>query len=173
MARIDFAKKEAFPTTLVVKGMLNGKEFAKEIAFDHAQGGSAGYSCHGSGPRWRSIGYKLAEDAEKNKGAIIALSKQSYVMTPFTSLLVLETEADYAKYKVDRGRNDHWAMYDCPERIAVVAEWGNRPAGKCRAGPGSVRSEGGDGDDFGAGAAEGFAKWRTFRVISRIGDRLP
>src|SRR5262249_32363085 len=64
----------------------------------------------------------LAEDAAKHKQAIIELSKAMYVMSPFTSLLVLESEAMYQQYKVDRGRKDHWAMYDCPEKIDVVAE---------------------------------------------------
>ena len=45
-----------------------------------------------------------------------------YVMTPFTSLLVLENEDMYTQYKVDRGRKDHWAMYPCPEKIPVVYE---------------------------------------------------
>ena len=45
-----------------------------------------------------------------------------YVMTPYTSLLVLENEAMYAQYKVDRGRKDHWAMYPCPPKIPVVYE---------------------------------------------------
>ena len=43
-------------------------------------------------------------------------------MTPFTSLLVLENEAMYEQYKVDRGRKDHWAMYPCPPKIPVVYE---------------------------------------------------
>jgi Tfp pilus assembly protein PilF len=43
-------------------------------------------------------------------------------MTPYTSLLVLETEADYERFKVDRGRKDHWAMYASPERIKSVYE---------------------------------------------------
>ena len=45
-----------------------------------------------------------------------------YVMTPFTSLLVLENDAMYTQFKVDRGRKDHWAMYDCPPKIPVVYE---------------------------------------------------
>src|SRR5207302_907557 len=31
-------------------------------------------------------------------------------------------EAMYQQYKVDRGRKDHWAMYHCPEKIAIVYE---------------------------------------------------
>ena len=64
----------------------------------------------------------LAEDAEQNKQRIIELSKAMYVMTPFTSLLVLENEAMYKEFKVDRGRKDHWAMYPCPAKIPVVYE---------------------------------------------------
>ena len=45
-----------------------------------------------------------------------------YVMSPFTSLLVLETEAMYEQFKVDRGRKDHWAMYGAPAQIPFVAE---------------------------------------------------
>ncbi len=64
----------------------------------------------------------VADGAEKNKARIIELSKAMYVMSPFTSLLVLENEEMYAQYHVDRGRKDHWAMYACPERIPVVYE---------------------------------------------------
>ena len=64
----------------------------------------------------------LAEDAVKNKDRIIALSKAMYVVTPFTSLLVLENEEMYQQFKVDRGRKDHWAPYPAPERIDVVYE---------------------------------------------------
>src|SRR5260370_34276529 len=45
-----------------------------------------------------------------------------YVMTPFTSLLVLENEDMYKEFKVDRGRKDHWAQYPCPDTIPVVYE---------------------------------------------------
>ena len=45
-----------------------------------------------------------------------------YVMTPFTSLLVLENDDMYKRFNVDRGRKDHWAMYPAPEKIKVVFE---------------------------------------------------
>jgi predicted Zn-dependent protease len=44
------------------------------------------------------------------------------VMTPYTSLLVLENDEMYRTFKVDRGRKDHWAPYDCPAEIKVVYE---------------------------------------------------
>ncbi|MCI0380086.1 MAG: hypothetical protein L0215_21085, partial [Gemmataceae bacterium] len=58
----------------------------------------------------------------KHKDEIVALSKAMYVMTPFTSLLVLEHEDLYTQYKVDRGRKDHWALYPAPAKIPVVYE---------------------------------------------------
>ena len=57
----------------------------------------------------------VTRDAQANKAAIIELSKSMYVMSPFTSLLVLENDAMYDQYNVDRGRKDHWALYPCPE----------------------------------------------------------
>src|SRR5262249_51690622 len=64
----------------------------------------------------------LAENSSGHKDRIVALSKAMYVMTPFTSLLVLENEAMYQQFRVDRGRKDHWAMYPCPPKIPVVHE---------------------------------------------------
>src|SRR5262249_30093236 len=66
----------------------------------------------------------LAENTQANKDKIVALSKAMYVMTPFTSLLVLENDEMYKQYNVDRGRKDHWALYPCPEKIPVVHEPG-------------------------------------------------
>jgi hypothetical protein len=112
------------PETLTITGKLEGKEFVKECPVRNLIFG-AGYL-----PRqWAKLELDrlLAEGAESNKAAIIALSKKSYVITPYTSLLVLETEEDYAKYNVDRGRKDHWAMYECPQRIPVVYDPNNGP----------------------------------------------
>ncbi|HZY87406.1 MAG TPA: hypothetical protein VFE78_21395, partial [Gemmataceae bacterium] len=64
----------------------------------------------------------LAEDAGKHRERIVELSKAMYVMTPFTSLLVLENEEMYKEFRVDRGRKDHWALYPCPQLIPVVYE---------------------------------------------------
>lgn len=69
-----------------------------------------------------AIDEMVARDAEQNKSQIIELSKSMYVMSPFTSLLVLENDEMYEQYNVDRGRKDHWAMYPCPDKIEVVHE---------------------------------------------------
>jgi hypothetical protein len=119
IARIDPANKQKLPAMITFAGQLEGKQVVREIKVDQVADG-AGYL-----PRqWAKleIDRLLAEDVEKHKAHIILLSMSSYVMTPYTSLLVLETEADYAKYGVDRGRKNHWAMYPCPERIGLVHE---------------------------------------------------
>jgi ferric-dicitrate binding protein FerR (iron transport regulator)/tetratricopeptide (TPR) repeat protein len=107
------------PEEVHVTGTLDGKPFARKIAVrDVTQ--KADYL-----PRtWAKleIDRLVADGAEKHQGEIIPLSKAMYVMSPFTSLLVLENEEMYKQYRVDRGRKDHWAMYPCPASIPVVSE---------------------------------------------------
>jgi ferric-dicitrate binding protein FerR (iron transport regulator) len=111
--------KANLPAQLVVKGTLDGKDYRKVIALEPGPGG-AGYL-----PRtWArlEIDRLLAADARANKDEIIDLSKESYVMTPYTSLLVLENEAMYKEFKVEQGRKDHWAAFAAPDKIPVVYE---------------------------------------------------
>jgi hypothetical protein len=107
----------ALPEMVAVRGRLNGAAFARDLP---VKGVTTNV---GHLPRtWAKLEIErlLAEDALKNKEAVVGLSKSMYVMTPFTSLLVLENEEMYEQYKVDRGRKDHWALYPCPDKIAVV-----------------------------------------------------
>ncbi len=117
IARLDAAAET--PKTVEVTGQLGGKprKWTLSVA---GVAERAEYL-----PRtWAKleIDRLVAEGAEKNKARIIELSKTMYVMSPFTSLLVLENEEMYAQYHVDRGRKDHWAMYACPAQIPVVSE---------------------------------------------------
>jgi tetratricopeptide (TPR) repeat protein len=113
------AADQPLPKRVTVSGTLDGQPFHRTLPVaDVARG--ADYL-----PRtWAKleIDRLLAEDAAKNKDRIVALSKAMYVMTPFTSLLVLENEQMYEQFKVDRGRKDHWAMYRCPDTIPVIYE---------------------------------------------------
>ncbi|MGL4554257.1 MAG: VIT domain-containing protein, partial [Gemmataceae bacterium] len=107
------------PAEVRVTGTLDGKPFARDLEVKDAAG-KAEYL-----PRsWAKleIDRMLAEDAAKHKAAVTELSKKMYVLTPFTSLLVLENDDMYTQFKVDRGRKDHWAMYPAPAKIEVVVE---------------------------------------------------
>jgi tetratricopeptide (TPR) repeat protein len=107
------------PQSVKVTGSLDGAPFERALPVRDVAAG-AGYI-----PRtWAKleIDRLLAEDAAKYREQVIELSKAMYVMTPFTSLLVLENEQMYRENKVDRGRKDHWAMYPCPDTIKVVYE---------------------------------------------------
>jgi hypothetical protein len=108
----------ALPERVTITGTLDGRRFERTLPVRDVAGG-AGYL-----PRaWAKleIDRLLAEDAAKHKDEIVALSKAMVVMTPYTSLLVLENEDMYEQYKVDRGRKDHWALYPCPAKITVVS----------------------------------------------------
>ncbi len=109
----------AMPKSLTVLGTLDGNAFQVPIELPK-QMAEAGHL-----PRtWAKLELDrlLAEDAQKHRDRIIELSKQMYVMTPFTSLLVLENEEMYQRFKVDRGRKDHWAHYVTPPKIEVMFE---------------------------------------------------
>ena len=113
------AEDQPLPATLKVAGMLDGEQYQAELPLGEVEEG-AGYL-----PRsWArlKIDRLVADGAAEHKDEIIALSKASYVMSPFTSLLVLESEQMYEQFKIDRGRKDHWAMYACPDQIKVVHE---------------------------------------------------
>ncbi|HUT61467.1 MAG TPA: VIT domain-containing protein, partial [Phycisphaerae bacterium] len=108
------------PAQVIVSGMLDGAPYSQSLRVEKLDRDDA--DCL---PRiWAKleIDRLLAAGAEKNKAKIVELSKAMYVMSPFTSLLVLENEQMYKQFKIDRGRKDHWALYPCPEKIPVVHE---------------------------------------------------
>jgi len=110
---------EPLPGAVEVTGLLRGKPFRRTIPVVEVAEG-ADYL-----PRtWAKleIDRLVALGAIEHKPRIIELSKAMYVMSPFTSLLVLENEQMYRDKGIDRGRKDHWALYDCPDQIEVVHE---------------------------------------------------
>ncbi|MEI8378478.1 MAG: VIT domain-containing protein [Planctomycetota bacterium] len=140
-----YAIDEPFPANVVLTGKVNGQPYSEAItpwpsfhpelenrwqdflsAIEETQ---KGVTTAGHLPRtWArlEIDRLIGLGAEEHKAEITELSKRMYVMSPFTSLLVLETEAMYAQFNVDRGRKDHWAMYPAPAQIPIVAD--NGPA---------------------------------------------
>ncbi|MBM80665.1 MAG: hypothetical protein CMJ78_08740 [Planctomycetaceae bacterium] len=113
------------PSELLVTGQLNGKTVEFRVPVKKVEG-DASYL-----PRtWAKleIDRLIADGAESHKQEIIELSKAMYVISPYTSLLVLEDEKMYEQFHVDRGRKDHWALYPCPKQIKVVKELGAAPA---------------------------------------------
>ena len=76
--------------------------------------------CRGCGQA--EIDRLAASNPAKNREAIVNLSRSLFVMSPYTSLLVLENDDMIAQYRVDGGRKDHWAKYAAPERIEIVVE---------------------------------------------------
>jgi Tfp pilus assembly protein PilF len=122
-----FPADAALPLSVTVTGKVNGKDFKQVLNVGHVEE-QADYL-----PRtWAKleIDRLLADPGAKNKDRIVELSKAMYVMTPYTSLLVLENEEMYKQFKVDRGRKDHWAPYDCPEKLAAPGEPGVAPGSK-------------------------------------------
>ncbi len=117
VARMDAGAK--LPKWVDVTGRMDGEPYTERVPVGQVSEG-AEYL-----PRtWSKleIDRLVAEDALAHHDEIVNLSMAMYVMSPFTSLLVLENDAMYEQYHVDRGRKDHWALYPCPETIEVVHE---------------------------------------------------
>lgn len=110
---------QPLPDAVTVSARLSGDFWCRDLAVE-TSAADASYL-----PRfWARLEIErlLMEDAAAHREHIVALSKAMYVMSPFTSLLVLENEEMYTQYNVDRGRRDHWALYPCPDEIDVVRE---------------------------------------------------
>lgn len=118
-AVVRLAASNKLPKSVAVTGLLDGKPWRRTVRVADVSE-KADYL-----PRtWArlQIDRLIADSAAEHKNEIIRLSKSMYVMSPFTSLLVLENEEMYTQYNIDRGRKDHWALYACPDEIKVVHE---------------------------------------------------
>ncbi len=52
-----------------------------------------------------------------NRAEVVALARRHFLVTPFTSLLVLENDAMYKEYAVEKSTPTGWAVYQAPARI--------------------------------------------------------
>jgi tetratricopeptide (TPR) repeat protein len=57
-----------------------------------------------------------------NAKEIVSLARQYFLVTPFTSLLVLENDAMYKEFGVEKKKAEGWALYDAPPTVPVVHE---------------------------------------------------
>ncbi|MDP6356298.1 MAG: hypothetical protein QF473_14405, partial [Planctomycetota bacterium] len=136
------------PAALLLRGKIGGRDFERRYSLAEAEQKAEFI------PRFWAKRHidEMLKYGEEHKDEIIRLSKQYYVMTPYTSLIVLENEAMYKEFKVERGRKDHWALYPAPKTIEVVKEpvnwsrwswWGWKPGEdemvKAKAKPKSVQ----------------------------------
>lgn len=136
------AAGQSLPERVVIEGTCDGRTWRETVRVRRPRSG-ADYL-----PRsWTrlEIDRLLADSGAEHRSEIIRLSKSMYVMSPFTSLLVLENEQMYTQFGIDRGRDDHWALYPCPAQIKVVQEPLIGPptvadaAAEALTGPGSLR----------------------------------
>jgi len=134
------------PARMIVSGQLRGEPFLEEHNLHDARDGAAYI------PRlWAAahIDRLLRTDADAHKDEIVALSKDFYVVTPYTSLIVLENKGEYEKWNVEMGRKDHWQLYKAPAKIKTVSEplknnpwswWGPMPARPVKGKPGDPKT---------------------------------
>ncbi len=125
------APKDAEPRAVELSGTVDGAPWSTRLELARSEsGGDAGYL-----PRlWaqaridalldpaREDMSKLAGDeegdaAERARREVTELGLAHFLVTPYTSLLVLEREQQYRRFDVHRPPADAWARYDAP------AEW--------------------------------------------------
>ena len=107
------------PEAILLEGTLAGAPWSQRMKLPKIKP-DAGYL-----PRlWAraQIEADIRGGAEAHKAEITALGLEHFLVTPFTSLLVLENEAMYGQYKVRRPDVAGWAHYDAPAKIKVVTE---------------------------------------------------
>lgn len=111
---------DRLPKTLMVRGLIDGQPFERELEVRDVVDGASYLPRTWAKLELDHLVANPGSDEAKAKKEIVELSKAMYVMTKYTSLLVLENEEMYERFKVDKGRKDHWAMYRCPDKIDVV-----------------------------------------------------
>jgi tetratricopeptide (TPR) repeat protein len=106
------------PKTLTVRGKAGSEAFERTYSLEGAKTDAEFI------PRFWAKQHidELLKSGPEHKDEIVSLSRQYYVMTPYTSLIVLENEQMYKEFNVEQGRKDHWALYPAPKQIEVVKE---------------------------------------------------
>ena len=94
----------SLPKRVKVSGKLGGEPFAKEYDLSMLSGGRYSYV-----PRlWarRYLTHLMGADRQRNRGTILRLGLDYALMTPFSSFLVLESDAAYQRFGIQRRQRD-------------------------------------------------------------------
>ncbi|HUQ05552.1 MAG TPA: VIT domain-containing protein [Kofleriaceae bacterium] len=184
-------------TALVLRGMVAGRPWTQRIDLATAPRapGDSGYL-----PRlWaeRRIDHLMtmgdralapctttpcASDEERaiaayhaRKNEMVELGKAHFLLSPHTSLIVLENDAMYRQYGVEKGTGETWAPYAAPGEIPVVAQVAapvidNRPLWRFQT-PWMYGDGGWAGDEWNGELQSGFGGRRggEFRATSHFG----
>lgn len=111
---------ETVPAAVRLTGRAGSTDFAQTIELGAPRRTDARYL-----PRlWaRERVAALVEDgADEHREELIQLGRRNFLITPHTSLLVLENDAMYEQFGVPRDRGRDWAHYRTPRRIEVAYE---------------------------------------------------
>lgn len=113
------ASAELEVSTLRLRGTRAGEPWSQDIALT-AQSLEARYL-----PRlWAKarVDAWLDEGEDAKPAEITELGMEHFLITPHTSLLVLENDAMYKEFKVTRPSAEDWAHYESPAEVRVVYE---------------------------------------------------
>jgi tetratricopeptide (TPR) repeat protein len=115
----ELGPDEPEPVAVQLQGRAAGEAWTKRIELP----------APADGARWLPRNWARAHVAalteagvEANAEEITKLGLEHFLVTPTTSLLVLESEKMYRDFDVHRPPADAWASYPAPDRIEVVRE---------------------------------------------------
>ena len=109
---------DAVPQKLRLDAQLDGKPWSKEIELPPSINDKAAYL-----PRlWarHQIASWIREGAQSHQAAITQLGMKHFLITPYTSLLVVENAKMVQQYKLKQAHEERWAPYQSPTKIPVV-----------------------------------------------------
>lgn len=109
VARID---RESLPDRVTLRGRCRGRPWQQTWKANWGECQDAGYLPQ----RWArmEVARLLESEEEGYQEAIVALSKRAFVMSPFTSLIVLEDDAMHERFGIPLEAQDHWARFEAP-----------------------------------------------------------
>ncbi|WP_052547608.1 VIT domain-containing protein [Enhygromyxa salina] len=127
----ELAAHDPEPVAVELRGRVGEAAWSERVALpkrDHANEDQAGWL-----PRaWAQAHVAALTEAgvEQHAAQITELGLAHFLVTPTTSLLVLESEQMYRDFNVHRPSEQAWAYYPAPDKIEVVREGRRSEAGQ-------------------------------------------